>query len=263
LFVSVKPYYPHNFHWCESELVASITGIPSYITGNQIFWSINGGLQPSYWYPHVTTGKTFNFVALGPGTVTAHIAPYGVELSFDITNVFLHDATLHVIQPIIYANCGEPVHLERDGYYWWRLTNEEEGELSNEYGEYTEATFYTNGWHYVLFHVFNTCGLSPFPNYLFTIYVSGCSSALVYPNPVSDVLTIEIDSEEGIETTRRQTINYNVRLFDSHGNLLRQTTTAGGSIQFNVANLPPGIYYLHIFDDINQKPEIHQIIVER
>jgi hypothetical protein len=29
-----------------------------------------------------------------------------------------------------------------------------------------------------------------------------------------------------------------------------------------VANLPNGIYYLHIYDGVNAKPEMRQIVVE-
>ena len=32
--------------------------------------------------------------------------------------------------------------------------------------------------------------------------------------------------------------------------------------QFNVSNLPNGIYYLHVYDDVNSNPEIQQIMVE-
>ena len=53
-----------------------------------------------------------------------------------------------------------------------------------------------------------------------------------------------------------------VRLYDGQGNQLRQQTAKGGTVQFNVSNLPYGIYYLHIYDGVNSKPEIQQIMVE-
>ena len=36
-----------------------------------------------------------------------------------------------------------------------------------------------------------------------------------------------------------------------------------GTVQFKVTDLPNGMYYLHIYDEINEKPEIRQIMVER
>ena len=35
-----------------------------------------------------------------------------------------------------------------------------------------------------------------------------------------------------------------------------------GKVQFNVSNLPNGFYYLHIYENINEKPTIQQIIVK-
>jgi len=45
--------------------------------------------------------------------------------------------------------------------------------------------------------------------------------------------------------------------------MVRQTTTKDGTIQFNVSNLPAGAYYLHIYDDVNNKPEIKQVLIEK
>jgi len=47
------------------------------------------------------------------------------------------------------------------------------------------------------------------------------------------------------------------------GQLLRQAVAKDGTVQFNVSNLPAGIYYLHIYDGISSTPEIQQIMIER
>jgi len=113
-------------------------------------------------------------------------------------------------------------------------------------------------WYYLSFY--NNGSIGPIP------------IMLSYPNPVSDVLNIEIDEEEitktkSLEQTAKvaKTIEtvYDIRLYDGQGNLLRQTTTKGGKIQFNVSNLPNGIYYLHVYDGVSETPEIRQIMVER
>ena len=69
--------------------------------------------------------------------------------------------------------------------------------------------------------------------------------------------------QEAFVTRQRTDPTYDVRLYDGHGNMVRQTTTQGGTVQFNVANLPIGIYYLHIHDGVSREPEIQQIVVER
>jgi len=91
--------------------------------------------------------------------------------------------------------------------------------------------------------------------------------ASVYPNPATDILTIEIN-EAAAQDQSMQSSKYHpnpafdIRLYDVQGNLLRQTSTKGGTVQFNVSNLPDGIYSLHIYDGVNETPEIHQIVVE-
>ena len=91
-----------------------------------------------------------------------------------------------------------------------------------------------------------------------------------YPNPVSDVLYVEIDVDMFLQLQPPQIsgsaptdVVFDVRLYDGQGNLLRQIFTKGNTEQFNVSNLPAGLYYLHVYDGISDKPEIKQIIVER
>jgi len=106
-----------------------------------------------------------------------------------------------------------------------------------------------------------TCTVCLFPHLppcKFCPLLSQIIHSIVYPNPVSGILSIEIDQQ-----TAGRSIAYDIRLFDGHGNMLRQTTTRGGTVQFNVANLPVGIYYLHIHDGVSREPVIQQIVVER
>ena len=94
---------------------------------------------------------------------------------------------------------------------------------------------------------------------------SGSSSYINnYPNPVYDILTVEIDSDAAQALLPvKASLTFDVRLYDGQGNMLRQATTKGGMVQFSVSGLPYGIYYLHIYDGVNSTPEIRQIIVER
>jgi hypothetical protein len=102
-------------------------------------------------------------------------------------------------------------------------------------------------------------------------YYSSCASS--YPNPASNILNIEIDQQaisrvKALEQTttggKQLKIDpaYDIRLYDGQGNLLRNAKTKGGTVQFNVANLANGIYYLHIYDGTGNKPEMRQIVVE-
>ena len=84
----------------------------------------------------------------------------------------------------------------------------------------------------------------------------------IFPNPVSGVLTVEINVED-FNNTGRQSSALDVRLYDWQGRMVRQTSTQGGTVQFDVSNLPEGVYYIHVYDGVNPTPEVHQVVVER
>ena len=49
----------------------------------------------------------------------------------------------------------------------------------------------------------------------------------------------------------------NIRLYNKQGNLVRKAKD--DIVQFNVSNLSNDIYYLHIYDGINEEPDMQQI----
>jgi hypothetical protein len=96
--------------------------------------------------------------------------------------------------------------------------------------------------------------------------------ALAFPNPVSDVLFIDVGqhAKTRISCTHthscscaQQDITYDIRLLNAQGVVMRQQRAKSGTIEFNVTNLPEGTYYLHIHDGVSRQPRMHQIVVER
>ena len=126
---------------------------------------------------------------------------------------------------------------------------------------YAVFTFYNEGYYQVVCQAVNICGTGD--NFATGVYAGSRSSSIsgvnIYPNPVGDVLYIEFDQP----SSSRTQINYDIRLYDGHGNMLRQSFSKGGIVQFDVTTIPPGIYYLHIYDGVSEKPGIQQIMVER
>ena len=124
--------------------------------------------------------------------------------------------------------------------------------------------FEEEGFYQVHCRGYNVCGYGEYD----VIDLSSWSPSpphISYPNPVSDVLTVEIVSgfsAAGI-AGNASSFAYDIRMYDGHGNILRQVATQGGNVEFNVSNLPNGVYYLHIYDGVNDEPEIHLIVVER
>ena len=82
----------------------------------------------------------------------------------------------------------------------------------------------------------------------------------VYPNPTANFIDIEI-SENDTERTNNDPV-YDIRIYDGQGNLLRQQKGKNNRAKFNLSNLPYGVYYLHVYDDMSVKPVVRQIIVE-
>ena len=105
-----------------------------------------------------------------------------------------------------------------------------------------------------------------------TFYAVNCGkssapSAVAYPNPASTLLTVEVlddfDREDlSSEASRSSSaLNFEIRLYDNKGYLVRQIVTKDRTTQINISDLPNGNYFLHIYEDGNDKPDIHQIII--
>ncbi len=65
----------------------------------------------------------------------------------------------------------------------------------------------------------------------------------VYPNPVKDVLRIQLPAKS----------NYEIRLFDMTGKIVLNTTTEFKMWSLNMKNLRSGFYILNIIDRTNKR----------
>ena len=92
--------------------------------------------------------------------------------------------------------------------------------------------------------VTNTCGYTDLSTGLTVSLYPPPAPSPAYPNPASDVLNIEAGNSSNVNS-QSVSPTFDIRLYDGQGNLLRQTNTKGGTIQFNVSSLPDGLYYLH------------------
>jgi hypothetical protein len=77
---------------------------------------------------------------------------------------------------------------------------------------------------------------------------------VVYPNPVSDILYVNLENNASGSC--------DIRLYNSLGNMCRQAKATGGMVELSVSNLPGGIYFLNICNSSASKPESHKIIVK-
>jgi len=128
----------------------------------------------------------------------------------------------------------------------------------NNYGYWAAVYFNPSDYYTLSCRAINTCGYGPYSYF----YANVQNRQRGYPNPASDVVNVEVGNGSS-DRSPGASITYDIRLYDGMGNLLRQQKTNGGTIQFNVSNLAAGLYFLHIYDGVNEKPEIQKIEVAR
>ena len=257
-------------------------------------WSISNGHPPAYELDPIS----------GIGTsITVYVDPYynyfyGAWLTAEVNGISIHKQ-ISSINNQVYCkwpypksvditdiDCGAFVELiPPDQYdypnpylsYEWEVVWEDGVAYNFPWSgscwcyNSAELWFSSNGGAiHINAYLINEWGVSPHPTVVFHLATGGCKSysqIKAYPNPATDMLTVDLEAMEII--SRKDAKNRavpparDVRLYDGQGNLLRQRKTRDVAVQFNVANLPNGIYYLHVYDGINEKPKMQQIIVER
>jgi Zn-dependent metalloprotease len=117
----------------------------------------------------------------------------------------------------------------------------------------------------------NSCGERATPRYFAVQVPTTSPRSSIYPNPVSDILYVELDNEldksaDALETNINseninQRFTYDIYLYDFQGSLVQNSKAKKGKVEFNVTSLPNGNYFLHIYNGKDEKPEIRQIIV--
>jgi hypothetical protein len=95
-----------------------------------------------------------------------------------------------------------------------------------------------------------------------TLYAA---SARIYPNPVNNILNIELLQQEPVQNTLAINManEYTIQLYNQSG-LLQKTVKVKNGVDkasLDVSNLANGIYYLHIYLVSNSTPEIRKIII--
>ena len=156
-----------------------------------------------------------------------------------------------------YASSNTYSGLPITGYEWAASPGSPSSKVY-EYGSSANIYFYSENSYQVSARACNECG---FGSWQF-LYVNVNNRSLVYPNPVSDMLHIDVSPVVNANT-RGTNLVFDIRLYNAMGSQLRQAGISSGALtQIDVSNLPNGNYYLHIYDGVSSTPDIHQIIVK-
>ena len=265
---------------CGVTFTCSINNLPQGVSNSQIVWSSSSNMQ-MLGTGNTGQNKQFKAIGYGSGWIQASIGSYG---TFRRYNTMEADMNLEEHQ-LKNTTCGTANYIAPPSipgvisYRWVPTYAYFDYNLSSTYGLSTYFTINENGFWGLLAFPITECGESGTPVHYYPFYATGgrssSSGVTFYPNPVNDILNIEIDERivaqaQTIEkilagsSSRRlmPVLEYDFRLYDGQGSLLRQRKTMESSVQFNVSNLPNGFYYLHIYDGINEKPEMQQIIIQ-
>ena len=139
-------------------------------------------------------------------------------------------------------------------YYQWQGFGQ--SKYTTDSGDYSFTAYfpqYLQNYNETVYVYVEDCCGNYESDYIDVLVDSYKKGGTVYPNPVDDILTVEIE---------KQSANYNIRLYDINGAIRRQATSKGSNVEFNVSNLPNGIYSLHIYDGTNNRPEMRTIMVQ-
>ena len=143
-----------------------------------------------------------------------------------------------------------------------------------EYGHFAYIKFFGEATYYISVTGSNAC-CSSYGHLFVEAYNHDKQSYKYYPNPASDILTVEIDQQDITKArsihgfyTGNKLSNFNptfdIRLYDEFGILHHHSTTNKvGVVQIDLSGLPNGTYYLHIHNGVSKQPMKAQIIVKR
>jgi len=254
----------------------SITSCPTHIVGSSVMcpsnvyylntlesatWSVNS----SYFSVSPSTGTHVTVTASTAHGLTAQLTAVVGSTSYTF-NVAACQATLSGPDKI--CSTSQPVYAVSNAAEVERWTTGGPFNIvsSTAYTAYV-STSATNGEGGAVIGILkNGGGAAASKNVIASCGKGGSNTGYVvaFPNPADDILYVSIDADaaQAQLPTQINVLTFDVRLYDNRGSLLQQQKTKGGLIDFNVSNLPDGIYYLHIYDGVNSKPEMQQIVVE-
>ncbi|MDR2037984.1 MAG: fibronectin type III domain-containing protein [Bacteroidales bacterium] len=254
----------------------TISNLPSSLNVSQIRWSCSSNLAPTD--NSAGTSKSFRATGNGDGYIDARLI-IGDE-SFPVKRKYINIGppdNFTVSGPKKDRTGGgltfstSPINLEST--YVWTHDGTTQG-ANNQHS--IHITFTTVGIKTVRCYAYNACGSTSTASWTLEIIDGGGGIySMSYPNPASNILNIELDTEKyalineerqmvsGIGSLSSKTAIFDIRLYDNLGNMLRRKSSKGERVKFSVSDLPSGIYFIHIYDGTGEKPSVERIIIER
>ena len=147
--------------------------------------------------------------------------------------------------------------------YIWSVTPSNGANIAYYFGpnnSYAGINFTQAGYYDIKAQITTSCGTQYAIKKVYANPYKGGGSGITFPNPVDNILYIDLDQIADVTFINAKT--FDIRLFDAQGSMVRHSQAQSGIIQYNVSNLPDGIYYLRINDGISASIDIYKIIVK-
>lgn len=131
-----------------------------------------------------------------------------------------------------------------------------------------DIAFYQTGNYQIVVRAANKYGMGEYTVSGVTVYNANNNAAMIaYPNPANQTLYVDFSSigeqqAKAINSVPVQQKQYDIRLFNLQGSLVRSVQSKGEQISIDVSGLPGGNYFLHIYNGESQKPLVQQIVIK-
>lgn len=133
-------------------------------------------------------------------------------------------------------------------------------------GPSCDIAFYNAGSYQIVVRATNSCGTGDYCTSGVNVYNSNSYSSMAFPNPASSTLYVKffeaadrVLTNEKVATAEKV---FDIRLYNIRGEIVRSVKSNGEQKTFDVSNLLNGNYFMHIYEDENDKPQIQQIIIK-
>lgn len=265
---------------CSANLAGAISGpyeicgsatytIPNLPAGSVVNWSV----APAGVLSYTASGNTATFTKVGYAETAVITATITTPCGNVTTSKYVKPGNYLVIydRGPICPNTGGNIFSSNQtltANYLWKLRRTDGSTprymMLGERSPRIDLFVYETGTFILSFSLTNSCGVSQ-TQIPITVVDYGCIGGypyMVYPNPSSSELKISQKLVEDVGSAKKMGSNiFSVKLLNEKGKILKAGKVNANSreIVLQVADIPNGIYYLHIYEGKNVKKQ--QVVI--
>lgn len=256
------------------------------VSGLTYGWSVTSGLQ----IIGSTTGNLTSIKVIGNGDQYVTLR---VVTNCGTQNIISKKVAVGIRAPIV--NTSDDRTPQPSNYSYHTATAQLlPGTTSSNYVWYQEATGSSTTLTYInsgvslyrwpippctskfyQLQITTACGTAVYRGYAYNTYCGGGFAFSAYPNPADNQLTVErnvLEEEPYSPMTDQEALDYisarqnklatfDAELYDKFSHLIQKGKSTDGKLDFNLKELPKGLYFLRVTDGKNMITK--QIVIEK